>query len=97
MHPIKASSPDGMSPIFYQQYWDIVGPDMVNCVLGALNFGVLPCTLNETFIRLIPKVASPQKIKEFRPISLCNIVYKIVSKVLANRLKKILKEVVDES
>ena len=88
MHSIKALGPNGMSPIFYQQYWDIVGPDMVNCVLGALNSGVLPYTLNETFICLIPKVASPQKIIEFRPISLCNVVYKIISKVLANRLEK---------
>ena len=59
--------------------------------------GMLPCTLNETFICLIPKVASPQKIIEFRPISLCNVVYKIISKVPANRLKKILEEVIDES
>lgn len=97
MHPTKASGSDGLSPNFYQQYWDIVGPDVVNCVLGALNSSVLPCTLNETFICLKPKVASPQKITEFRPISLCNVVYKSISKVLANRLKKILKEVIDES
>ena len=97
MHPTKALGPDGMSPIFYQKYWDVVDYDVVNCVLGALNSGLLPCSLNETFICLIPKVASPQKISEFRPISLCNVVYKIISKVLANRLKKILKEVIDES
>ena len=59
MHPTKALSPDGMSPIFYQHYWDIIGPDVVNCVLGASNSGVLPCNLNETFICLIPKVALP--------------------------------------
>ena len=58
---------------------------------------MLPCTLNETFICLIPKVASPQKISVFRPLSLCNVVYKIISKVPTNRLKKILEEVIDES
>ena len=48
-----------MSPIFYQKYWDLVGPDVVQCVLDALNFGVLPCGLNETYICLILKVKSP--------------------------------------
>lgn len=93
----KAPSPNGISPIFYQQYWDIVGLDVVSCVLGVLNSGVLPCALNEIFICLNPKVTSLQKIVEFKPISLCNVVYKIISKVIANRMKRILKEVIDES
>ena len=58
---------------------------------------MLPCGLNETYICLIPKVKSPQKIIEFRHISLCNMLYKIIYKVLANRLKRILNEVVHES
>ena len=69
MHPTKALSSDGMSPIFYKKYWDIIGFDVVQCALDALNYGVLPCGLNETYICLIPKVKSPQKIIEFRPIS----------------------------
>lgn len=56
----------------------------------------MPRSLNETYICLIPKVKCPQKITEFYPISLCNVIYKIVSKVLANRLKKILPEVIGE-
>lgn len=86
-----------MSPIFYQKYWDIVGPNVVNCVLDALNSGVLPCGINETYICLIPKINSLLKIIDFWPISLCNMVYKIISKVLANRLKRILTKVIDES
>ena len=97
MHPTKAPGPDGMSPLFFHQYWDVVGSDVISCVLDVLNSGVLPCELIETYICLIPKVASPQKITEFRPISLCNVVYKTISKVLANRLKKILREVIDEA
>lgn len=57
----------------------------------------MPTCLNETYICLISKVNCPQKITEFRPISLCNVVYKIVSKVLANRLKKILPAMIYES
>lgn len=86
-----------MSLIFYQKYWDLVGKNVTDCVLHTLNSGVMPIGLNETFICLIPKVKSPQKITEFRPISLCNVSYKIMSKVLANRLKRILAEVVNES
>ena len=97
MHPTKAPRPNGMSPIFYQKYWEIVGPNVIKCVLTALNSGVLPCGINETYICLISKVHSPQKITEFRPINLCNVVYKIISKVLAHRLKGVLMEVIDES
>ena len=97
MHPTKAPGPNGMSPLFFHQYWDVVGSYVISCVLEVLNLGVLPCKLNETYICLIPMVASPQKITEFRPISLCNVVYKTISKVLVNRLKKILREVIDEA
>ena len=88
--------PDGMSPIFFKHYWDIVGPEVVKCVLTSLNSGSMPSGLNETHICFIPKVKSPQKITEYRPISLCNIVYKLISKVLANRLKRVLVEVIDD-
>ena len=97
MHPTKSPGPDGMSPIFFKNYWDIVGVEVVNCVLNALNSGRMPCGINDTYICLIPKVKSPKKITEFRPISLCNVIYKIMSKILANRLKRILPVVIDES
>ena len=97
MHLTKAPKLDGMSPIFFKHYWNIVGPEVVNCVLSSLNSSRMPCRLNETYICLIPKVKSPQNIIEFRPISLCNVVYKLISKILANRLKKVLAAVIDES
>ena len=97
MHPTKSLGPDGMSPIFFQKYWDVVGPQVIQSVMNILRTGTMPNGLNETYICLIPKVKSPQKIFEYRPISLCNVIYKIVSKVLANRLKRILPDVVSEA
>ena len=97
LHLTKAPEPDGMSPIFFKHYWNIVGPEVVNCVLSSLNSSRMPCRLNETYICLIPKVKSPQNITKFRSISLCNVVYKLISKILANKLKKVLAAVIDES
>lgn len=57
----------------------------------------MPNGINETYIYLILKVKSPQKISEFRPISLCNVIYKTISKLLANRPKRILAKVINES
>ena len=91
---LKAPGPDGMSAIFYKKFWDIIGDQIVMEVLGVLNGGPVPSEWNETTIVLIPKVNRPELVKDLRPISLCNVLYKIVSKVLANRLKQILPEVI---
>ena len=64
MHPTKAPGLDGISPIFYQTYWDIVGPSITNCVLLALNSGVMPKEINKTHICLIPKTKNPTKDNE---------------------------------
>lgn len=91
---LKAPGPDGMPSIFYKKCWDIVGDDIVAEVLAVLNGGPIPDGWNETCVVLIPKVKSPENMKDLRPISLCNVVYKLISKVLANRLKQILPEII---
>ena len=96
MVPLKSPGSDGMPPIFYQHYWSLVGNDVVDDILYFLNSGNLPPSLCHSFITLIPKVHSPKYISQYRPISLSNVLYIIFSKVLANRLKKILPHLMSE-
>ena len=97
MAPLKAPRPDGMPPLFYQHFWGLVDNDVTNSVLSWLNSGTIPYLLNHTFVTLIPKTKNPEYVTQYRPISLCNVLYKIFSKVLANRLKKILPTIITEN
>jgi hypothetical protein len=94
MAPLKAPGPDGFNAGFFQKHWDIVGPEICKATLYSLNNATLDSHLNSTYIALIPKLNNPTCVTEFRPISLCNVLYKIISKILANRLKVILPHIV---
>ena len=96
MAPLKARGLDGMPPLFYQHYWNLVSKDITHSVLSFLNSASLPEHLNHTFITLIPKVKNLELVSKFQSIKLCNVLYKIFSKVLANRLKKILPHIIIE-
>ena len=97
MHPNKSPGTDGMSPLFFQNYWNIVCIDVVNAVTSFFHTGNMLRAANETLITLIPKVDNPLNLTQYRPISLCNTLYKIISKVLANRLKIVLNKCISES
>jgi hypothetical protein len=90
MGAFKALGPDGLPASFFQNHWELLGREVSCMVLDILNTGMMPPVLNLTYIALIPKVKNAMSVTEFRPISLCNVLYKLISKVLANRLKKIL-------
>lgn len=74
-----------------------MGSNIITCVLDFLNLHRLPTALNCIFIVLIPKLSKPKRITEFRQISLCNVVYKIGSKPLANRIKSHLNYVISHT
>ena len=91
---LKAPGPDGMSAVFFKRFWHLVGNTITEEILKFLRGGQMPEGWNDTMIVLIPKTANPQSMKDLRPISLCNVIYKVISKVIANRLKCILPDII---
>ncbi|KAA3480785.1 reverse transcriptase [Gossypium australe] len=95
MRPTKAPGEDGLPAIFYQKCWPIIGEDVANYCLQQLNKGMDVSLINKTNIVLIPKVSIPINISQFRPISLCNVIYKVIAKAIANRLRLVLHKCID--
>ncbi|KAA3465211.1 reverse transcriptase [Gossypium australe] len=93
--PTKAPGEDGFPAIFYQKCWAIIGEDVTNYCLHRLNGGMNINLINKTNIVLIPKIAKPSDITQYRPISLCNVIYKLLAKVLANRLCLVMNKCID--
>lgn len=85
MHPTKAPGLDGMPTLFYKKYWHVVGDEVTAYILDILNNGAPIEQINHTHIVLIPKKKVCLSTKDYRPISLCNVLYKLVSKVVSNR------------
>ncbi|GAU30671.1 hypothetical protein TSUD_31430 [Trifolium subterraneum] len=96
MHPDKSPGPDEFNPAFYQRFWEQCSDDIFSAASTWLERGYFPTSLNETNICLIPKCDNPTSMKDLRPISLCNVLYKMISKVLANRLKCCLDKCVSQ-
>ena len=94
MHPLKPPSPDGLSGCFYKTHWPTIGDQLVDIVREFFSQWKFVKGLNKTFIALIPKNENSTSVDQFRPISLCNFAYKIVSKLLAKRLCSILLELI---
>ncbi|CAA7037615.1 unnamed protein product [Microthlaspi erraticum] len=97
MHPEKAPGPDGITALFFQRSWHIVKEDVLTMVNDFLTSGSFDERLNMTNICLIPKTSRPTRMTELRPISLCNVGYKIISKVLCQRLKVLLPRLISET
>ena len=90
----SAPEPDGFSGHFYHRFWDIIHNDVQNAVIWFFTRGRLPKGLNASFVTLIPKMVDAKKVEDFRPIVLCNYIYKVIAKIFASRFGVILAKVV---
>ena len=94
MQDLKAPGPDGFPVLFYKEYWHIVGESVTQAVTSFFEVGRLPKEVNSSLIVLIPKIPNPSSVNSFRPISLCNVVYKIISKLLVAKLRPVLHKLI---
>lgn len=96
MHQSKSPGPDGLNPAFFQSFWNIIGVDVYKFCQNFMSTGELSMEVNKTTVCLIPKVKQPRIMTELRPISLCNVLVRVLSKVLANRLKPCLRSLISD-
>nr|GEZ50808.1 RNA-directed DNA polymerase, eukaryota [Tanacetum cinerariifolium] len=93
----KSSGPDGYTFEFFRQYWNFIGPDLCSAVECFFDKGSFPMGNNASFIALIPKVLDAKYVTDYRPISLIGSVYKVITKVLANRLAMVVSDLVSDT
>lgn len=97
MGPLKASRLDGFLMLFFHKYWHIVGFDVSAYYFKVLQGEVAMEEINDIHIVLIPKVSRARSITQYRPISLCNVIYKIFAKVIVNRISVLLDSCIHEN
>ncbi|XP_074283121.1 uncharacterized protein LOC141607666 [Silene latifolia] len=93
----KAPGPDGYTSGFFKDSWDIVGEDVCSAIMEFFNSGRMLTQVNATSITLIPKCDRPTNVSHFRPIACCNMGYKVISKLLCNRLALVLLDIIHEN
>lgn len=93
----KAPGPDGYTMGFYKAAWPVVGDEVSKAVTQFFETGKMLRQVNATLITLAPKVQIPLKVGNFRPISCCNVLYKLISKIIVCRKKGVLGSIMDRS
>ena len=96
---MRAKGPglDGFNFNFIRKSWEFIKGDLVNAMVLFHDTGSIPNGCNASFIALVPKVKDPSKLEQYRPISLVGAIYKVIAKVLAGRIKKVINSVVEEN
>ncbi|GKE52618.1 RNA-directed DNA polymerase, eukaryota, partial [Tanacetum coccineum] len=92
----KAPGPDGFTFGFFRRFWDLIKSDVFDAVRYFFEYSEIPKGCNASFIALIPKNQNASLVKDFRPICLVGSLYKIIAKILANRLVGVLNGIVNE-
>lgn len=92
--PMKAPGPDGITASLIQENWSLFGPVVTTEVLTFFQTGLMSDSCGHTNLVLIPKVASPTIISQFRPISICNFLYKVISKIIARRMQPWMSDII---
>ncbi|XP_071705014.1 uncharacterized protein [Rutidosis leptorrhynchoides] len=90
----KAPGPDGFNMRFFKKFWAIISADLIEAIRDFWRNGTISPGFNSSFITLIPKVANPVSLSEYRPISLIDSFYKIIAKLLSNRIKNFIPNLV---
>ncbi|XP_020258369.1 uncharacterized protein LOC109834759 [Asparagus officinalis] len=93
----KNPGPDGYSALFFKASWSIISEELFSAVEEFFNSGKLLGTFNTTSITLIPKILNPQYASDFRPISCCNCVYKIITKIIATRIQGVMGYLISDA
>lgn len=92
--PPKVPGPDGLHPYFYQKYWAQVKSQVIGFCKDIFNTKQIPQELNKTYLCLIPKTKQPSQITQYRPISLCNTLYKLITKIIVKQIKPLLMTII---
>jgi len=93
----KAPGPDGLNPGFYQDHWSTIRSGVLKFAQSFFETGKIDSEMNHTYICLIQKIDHPMDVKDYRPISLANVAYKILSKALSERLKPWLNSIISDN
>lgn len=97
MGKYKSPGPDGVTVTFYKQYWGIVHEAVIREIQEFFQHGRIKPAFNHTFLALIPKTQGAARVDQFRPIALCNVTLKLITKIIAGRLRPYLEGIVHPS